>query len=196
MTWESGTSEPKPLRINIDGQGYQCKMGPEPDVGNEDLTSQQQEGPSTTTSAAAAAVPAVTTTARPPVQQVSAERGIFAKWPKKVMGLYVLLADDDHEGFRSEDCASDDCQPRLYPYQQKGANVLFFTFIHPTTMAIPPSFAKLAKTRGTDAEGAVPKDTVILFAIGRKNMQLIQNCLSNQKYRFDGLLTPFVQKKL
>ena len=45
------------------------------------------------------------TTARPAIPTQSAERGIFAKWPKKIMGLYVLLADDDHEGFRSEDCA-------------------------------------------------------------------------------------------
>merc|ERR1719361_1561003 len=82
------------------------------------------------------------------------------------MGLYVLLADDDHEGFRSEDCASDDCQPRLYPYQQTGANVLFFTFIHPTTMEVPPAFQHLARTRGTNQPGAVPKDTVILFALG------------------------------
>merc|ERR1719361_1375703 len=82
------------------------------------------------------------------------------------MGLYVLLADDDHEGFRSEDCASDDCQPRLYPYQQTGANVLFFTFIHPTTMEVPPAFQHLARTRGTNEPGAVPADTVILFALG------------------------------
>lgn len=34
-------------------------------------------------------------------------------------------------------------------------------------MAIPPSFEKLAKTRGSSEEGAVPKDTVILFAIGK-----------------------------
>ena len=38
VTWESGTAEPKPLRINIDGQGFQCKTGPEPDIGNVDLT--------------------------------------------------------------------------------------------------------------------------------------------------------------
>merc|ERR1719225_1988001 len=46
------------------------------------------------------------------------------------------------------------------------SNVLFFTFIHPTTMAIPPSYQKLAATRGTDLPGAVPRDTVIMFAIG------------------------------
>ena len=44
--------------------------------------------------------------------------------------------------------------------------MLFFTFIHPATMAIPPSYQKLAATRGTDLPGAVPRDTVIMFAIG------------------------------
>merc|ERR1719225_1088634 len=33
-------------------------------------------------------------------------------------------------------------------------------------MAIPPSYQKLAATRGTDLPGAVPRDTVIMFAIG------------------------------
>jgi len=46
------------------------------------------------------------------------------------------------------------------------ANVLFFTFIHPVTMDVPPAFENLAKTRGTGVEGAIPSDTVILFAIG------------------------------
>ena len=33
-------------------------------------------------------------------------------------------------------------------------------------MKVPKSFEKLAKTRGTRVEGAVPSDTVIMFAIG------------------------------
>ena len=95
----------------------------------------------------------------------NSERGVFVPWPKKVMGLYVLLADDDHEGFESDAV----WEPRLYEWQQKAANVLFFTFIHPVTMDIPPAFEKLAKTRGTDVPGAIPKDTVILFAIGKSS---------------------------
>ena len=79
------------------------------------------------------------------------------------MGLYILLADDDEEGFESN---SASWTPQLYDWQQAGSNVLFFTFIHPDTMDIPPAFAKLAATRGTDQPGAVPADTVILFAIG------------------------------
>ncbi len=42
----------------------------------------------------------------------------------------------------------------------------FFTFVNPDTMEIPLAFQKLAATRGTDAEGAVSKDTKIIFAIG------------------------------
>lgn len=44
--------------------------------------------------------------------------------------------------------------------------MLFFTFIHPGTMEIPPAFQRLAASRGTDMPGAVPADTVIMFAIG------------------------------
>jgi len=83
-------------------------------------------------------------------------------WPKKVMGLYVLLADDSEKGFES----NADWNPELFEWQQQGSNVLFFTFIHPDTMEIPPSFQKLAASRGTDQPGAVPADTVIMFAIG------------------------------
>ena len=81
----------------------------------------------------------------------------------QVLGLYILLADNDEEGFEND---SDSWTPELFPWQQESANVLFFTFIHPETMAIPPSFKKLAATRGTNAPGSVPADTVIIFAIG------------------------------
>jgi hypothetical protein len=76
--------------------------------------------------------------------------------------MYVLLADDSEDNFHTD----ADWQPKLLPYQQQGANVLFFTFISPESMSVPKSFANLAATRGTNVEGAVPKDTVILFAIG------------------------------
>jgi len=83
-------------------------------------------------------------------------------WPSKIMGLYILLADDDEDGFESE----ADWNPELFEWQQEASNVLFFTFIHPDTMDIPPSFQKLAATRGTGTPGSVPSNTVILFAIG------------------------------
>ena len=83
-----------------------------------------------------------------------------------MIGLYVLLADDTVMGFHTRDCGEDKCRPRLYEYQQKGANVLFFTFINPESMIVPNAFQKLAKTRGLNEEGAVPEKTVIIFAIG------------------------------
>ena len=32
-------------------------------------------------------------------ENTNSERGVYVSWPKKVMGLYILLADDDHEGY-------------------------------------------------------------------------------------------------
>merc|ERR1711874_205150 len=91
--------------------------------------------------------------------------------PKKVLGMYILLADDTEDGFHDD----ADWEPLLYPYQQTGSNVLFFTFINPETMAIPLAFKKLAASRGTGADGAVPKDTLILFAIGGNAYSLHPN---------------------
>jgi len=84
-------------------------------------------------------------------------------WPKKILGLYILLADDTEDGFGSD---STGWTPELFPWQQEAANVLFFTFIHPGTMAIPPSYRTLAASRGSGQPGSVPRDTVIMFAIG------------------------------
>ena len=60
-------------------------------------------------------------------------------------------------------------------------------------MAIPPSFEKLAKTRGSSEEGAVPKDTVILFAIGKS--YLIKSCViaySKAVFWLDAYKKPFL----
>ena len=76
--------------------------------------------------------------------------------------MYILLADDTEEGFESD----SDWVPRLYDYQVSGSNVLFFTFVNPDTMEIPKAFQKLSATRGTDEPGAVPADTLIIYAIG------------------------------
>jgi hypothetical protein len=84
------------------------------------------------------------------------------------MGLYILLADDSEEGYESD----SEWVPELYDWQQTGSNVLFFTFIHPGTMDIPPSFQKLAASRGSGKPGAVPADTVIMFAIGKLDSPL------------------------
>merc|ERR1711890_171397 len=84
-------------------------------------------------------------------------------FPKKSLGMYILLADDTEDDFHTD---NDQWEPLLHPYQQEGANVLFFTFINPETMAVPAAFKKLAASRGTNADGAVPADTLIIFAIG------------------------------
>ena len=84
------------------------------------------------------------------------------RFPDKVMALYLVLADDNCKGYHTD----DEWNPKLYSYQQKGANVLFFTFINPDSMIVPKSFIKLASSRGTNSEGAVPKETKIIFAIG------------------------------
>ena len=95
-----------------------------------------------------------------PGERISQGRG--RGWPRKVLGLYILLADDTEKGFESH----VEWSPQLYDWQQSAANVLFFTFIHPATMEIPPAFASLAASRGTNRPGAVPADTLIIFAIG------------------------------
>lgn len=77
--------------------------------------------------------------------------------------MYILLADDTEDGYHTN---NGDWEPLLHPYQQTGANVLFFTFINPATMEVPVSFQKLAASRGTNVDGAVPADTLISFAIG------------------------------
>lgn len=76
--------------------------------------------------------------------------------------MYILLADDTEDGFHTD----SDWEPLLHEYQQNGANVLFFTFINPATMEVPLSYQKLAASRGTGAEGSVPADTRIIFAVG------------------------------
>ena len=84
------------------------------------------------------------------------------RWPSKVIGLYLVLADNTEPGYLD----NVDWLPELYPWQQTGANALFFTFIHPGTMEVPPAFRNLANTRGSGLPGSVPEDTLIMFVIG------------------------------
>ena len=79
--------------------------------------------------------------------------------PKKVVGMYILLADDTEPGYGHHVVDNDPdvdlhfsfhsdnyaWEPRLHPYQQLGANVLFFTFINPATMDVPVAFKKLGQ---------------------------------------------------
>ena len=87
--------------------------------------------------------------------------GPYNGMPKKVVGMYILLADDTEPGQVYCHYTSDseyfeeiifsfhsdnyDWEPKLHPYQQFGSNVLFFTFINPETMDVPVAFKKLGK---------------------------------------------------
>jgi len=84
------------------------------------------------------------------------------KLPRKAVGMYLPLADDNVNGYHD----NSDWSPLLYPYQQQGANILFFSFINPATMGVPLAFRKLCQSRGSGEEGSVPADTLIIFAIG------------------------------
>jgi len=88
----------------------------------------------------------------------------FVPMPKKIVGIYTLLADEEKEGFENN---ATKFTPELYDWQIEAANVMFFTFIKPDDeFIVPESFKRLAATRGTGAKGAIPADTVILFALG------------------------------
>ncbi len=55
------------------------------------------------------------------------------RYPFKVIGLQIWLADDYTEGFGTD----EDWFPELYEYQQECANLLFFSHINPETMTVP-----------------------------------------------------------
>jgi len=76
--------------------------------------------------------------------------------------MYTLVADDTVAGYTS----NDNWQPGLPHYLESGSNVLFFSFIHPGTMKVPPSFANFAKTRGSANNGSIPANTLIMFSVG------------------------------
>jgi len=97
------------------------------------------------------------------IANLTYKKGPYHGMPKKVMGMYILLADDTEPGFHSN---NGDWEPLLHPYQQLGSNVLFFTFINPATMDVPIPFRKLAASRGKNTNGSVPLDTLVIFAIG------------------------------
>jgi len=173
VKWPQNTAEPKLQSLTVNGIPYTCSTAGSGEsaaveVSAPEIAAVEAEEEAPRPVAKPIATAPVAAPAPAPVQPVElpanakSERGVYVSWPKKVMGLYILLADDDHEGYESNAI----WEPRLYEWQKKGANVLFFTFIHPVTMDVPPAFENLAKTRGTGVDGAIPSDTVILFAIG------------------------------
>ena len=77
------------------------------------------------------------------------------RFPEKVMGFYIILADDTWEGFEG----NSTWEPELYDYMAEAANVLFFSFINPETMVVPNAYKKLMATKGSGAPGTIPADT-------------------------------------
>merc|ERR1712130_418482 len=126
-------------------------------------TTIKEETTVSTTEAGTTATGPVTTTSQIVTTSLGSTHGPGPSGlPKYVVGMYILLADDTEDGFHTD----SDWNPLLHKYQQEGANVLFFTFINPASMEVPLSFKKLAASRGTGAEGSVPTDTRIIFAVG------------------------------
>jgi len=80
--------------------------------------------------------------------------------PPRTLGFYCLLADDSEPGYTSY----DNWQPSLYDYQTQGSNVLFFTFINPQNMTVPPAYSNLAKCQGQS--GCPTNEQLIIFSIG------------------------------
>ena len=77
------------------------------------------------------------------------------RFPEKVMGFYIILADDTWEGFEG----NSTWEPEMYDYMAEAANVLFFSFINPETMIVPNAYKKLMATKGSGAPGTIPADT-------------------------------------
>ena len=77
------------------------------------------------------------------------------RFPEKVMGFYVILADDTWEGFEG----NSTWEPEMYEYMAEAANVLFFSFINPETMRVPNAYKKLMASKGSGAPGTIPADT-------------------------------------
>ena len=102
-----------------------------------------------------------TTTTSKPLDTTTSPKN-DERYPKRVLGMYLALADDGIAGYHTDDLWA----PKLYEYQQEGSNVLYFAFINPESMKVPVSFKNLAATRGSDLAGAVPATTKIVFAIG------------------------------
>ena len=125
------------------------------------ITSTKTNTPtSTTTTATTTTTTKTTTTSKPPDTTTSQDND--ERYPKRVLGMYLALADDGIAGYHTDDLWA----PKLYEYQQEGSNVLYFSFINPESMKVPVSFKNLAATRGSNLAGAVPASTKIVFAIG------------------------------
>eukprot|EP00756_Hemistasia_phaeocysticola_P018238 Hpha_TRINITY_DN15583_c1_g1::TRINITY_DN15583_c1_g1_i1::g.103972::m.103972 len=85
----------------------------------------------------------------------------LAGLPAKSVGLYCLIADDTVANRTS----SSVWQPKLYPYQQTGANVLYLTFLNPDSIPdLPPAMTALVKCRGQP--GCPTSSQKVLISVG------------------------------
>ena len=54
----------------------------------------------------------------------------------QIVAQYIILADETMYGFTSTSLWT----PKLFPYQQTAFNVLYFAFVNPITMTVPPGY--------------------------------------------------------
>ena len=71
------------------------------------------ESTTTTVPGSTITVPGSTTTTS---TTTTNDNGYHLRFPDKVVGLYVVLADDTEDGYHTD----DEWEPKLYPYQQGG----------------------------------------------------------------------------
>ncbi len=98
----------------------------------------------------------------PAPRRVEGVRPTIQQLPERLLGMYVLLGDDTWPNYTSTDV----WVPQLHEYQLVGANVLYFTFINPTTNSVPPAFSALAQLIRKKAIDSGMRRPTLLFAIG------------------------------
>ena len=85
------------------------------------------ESTTTTVPESTTTVPGSTTTTS---TTTTNDNGYHLRFPDKVVGLYVVLADDTEDGYHTD----DEWEPKLYPYQQGGevikSNVVVILNLH------------------------------------------------------------------
>jgi len=108
VKWPQNTPEPKLLSLTVNGIPYTCSNDDDSSESDTIIEVQpvvaevEEDRPSKPAGKPiqkpVAPAPLAPVTPVEQIANVNSERGVFVPWPKKVMGLYILLADDDHEG--------------------------------------------------------------------------------------------------
>ena len=91
---------------------YAVDCGERPRPGGSTTTT-VPESTTTTVPESTTTVPGSTTTTS---TTTTNDDGYHLRFPDKVVGLYVVLADDTEDGYHTD----DEWEPKLYPYQQGG----------------------------------------------------------------------------